>query len=172
MSTKVDFQSKLLVYQRQLELSFFKNVAKHNCTNCSFSVLFSVVHQGQDYSYLDKSIVSWIESLIDVTTSMCLIVPLRGVLATLKKWKSLASFPLQILYYRTFNINSHIVLLRNWEKKEKQGNKKKSLIRKKGIVRDSNSWPLGLEATALTTSLWEIHDSRSLYFLFIDNRYL
>ena len=29
MSTKVDFQSKLLVYQRQLELSFFKNVAKH-----------------------------------------------------------------------------------------------------------------------------------------------
>ena len=29
MSTNVDFQSKLLVYQRQLELSFFKNVAKH-----------------------------------------------------------------------------------------------------------------------------------------------
>ena len=37
-------------------------------TNCSFSVLFSVGHQGQDYFYLDKSIVSWIESLIDVTT--------------------------------------------------------------------------------------------------------
>ena len=35
-------------------------------TNCSFSVLFSVGHQGQDYFYLDKSIVSWIESLIDV----------------------------------------------------------------------------------------------------------
>ena len=58
MSTKVDFQSKLLVhvYQRQLELSFFKNVAKHKY--CSFPVLFSVGHQGQDYFYLDKSIVS------------------------------------------------------------------------------------------------------------------
>ena len=31
---------------------------------------------------------------------------------------------------------------------------------------------LGLEAGALTTSLWKIHDSGSLYFLFIDNRYL
>ena len=29
MSTKLDFQLKLLVHQRQLELSFFKIVAKH-----------------------------------------------------------------------------------------------------------------------------------------------
>ena len=29
MSTKLDFQLKLLVHQRQLELSFFKSVAKH-----------------------------------------------------------------------------------------------------------------------------------------------
>ena len=29
MSTKLDFRLKLLVYQGQLELSFFKNVAKH-----------------------------------------------------------------------------------------------------------------------------------------------
>ena len=94
-------------------------------TNCSFSVLYSVGHQSQDNFYLDKSIVSWIESLqIDrCNHAMCLIVPLFGLLAILKK-KSLASFPLQIRYCRTFNINSHSVLLRNWEKKERQGNKK------------------------------------------------
>ena len=38
MSTKLDFQLKLLVYQKQLELSFFQNVAK--TTKRSFSLLY------------------------------------------------------------------------------------------------------------------------------------
>ena len=55
MSTKLDFQLKLLLYQGQLELSFFKNVTKHKV----FLFLFySVGHQVQDHFYLDKSIVS------------------------------------------------------------------------------------------------------------------
>ena len=53
MSTKLDFQLKLLVHQRQLELSFFKIVAKHKLF---LSVLHSVCHQGQDNFYLDKAL--------------------------------------------------------------------------------------------------------------------
>ena len=85
MSTKLDFQLKLLVHQRQLELSFFKIDAKHKLF--LFRLIYSVGHQGQDNFYLDKSIVSWIESLqIDrCNHAMCLIVPLCGVLAILKK---------------------------------------------------------------------------------------
>ena len=41
MSTKLDFQLKLLVYQNQLELSFFQNVAK--TTKRSFFLLYSIV---------------------------------------------------------------------------------------------------------------------------------
>ena len=45
--------------------------------------------------------------------------------------KKMASFPLQIRYCRTFNINSHIVLLRNWEKKRKNREIKKILDKEK-----------------------------------------
>ena len=55
MSTKLDFQLKLLVYQKQLELSFFQNVAK--TTKHSFSLLYSICHQVQGHLHLDKSIV-------------------------------------------------------------------------------------------------------------------
>ena len=52
---KLDFQLKLLVYQGQLELSFFKIVAKHKLF---LSLLYSAGHQVQDHIHLDKSIVS------------------------------------------------------------------------------------------------------------------
>ena len=52
MNTKLDFQLKLLVYQGELELSFFKNVAKHKV------FLFLFGHQVQDHFHFDKSNVS------------------------------------------------------------------------------------------------------------------
>ena len=55
MSTKLDFQLKLLVYQKQLELSFFQNVAK--TTKRSFFLLYSICHQVQGHFHRDKSIV-------------------------------------------------------------------------------------------------------------------
>ena len=55
MSTKHDFQLKLLVYQKQLELSFFQDVAK--TTKRSFFLLYSICHQMQGHFNLDKSIV-------------------------------------------------------------------------------------------------------------------
>ena len=53
MSTELDFQLKLLVYQIQLELSFFQNVAK--TTKRSFSLLYSICHLVQGHLHLDKS---------------------------------------------------------------------------------------------------------------------
>ena len=51
MSTKLDFHLKLLVYQKQLDLSFFKNVAK--TTKRSFSLSYSIYHQVQGHFHLD-----------------------------------------------------------------------------------------------------------------------
>ena len=76
MSTQLDFQLKLLVYQKQLELSFFQNVAK--TTKRSFSLLYSICHKVQGHLHLDKSIVPWIESLI--TTQCVLFCPCVGYL--------------------------------------------------------------------------------------------
>ena len=76
MSTKLDFQLKLLVYQKQLELSFFQNVAK--TTKRSFSLLYNICHQVQGHLHIDKSIVPWIESLI--TTQCVLFYPCVGYL--------------------------------------------------------------------------------------------
>ena len=50
-STKLDFQLKLLVYQKQLELSFLQNVAK--TTERSFFLLYSICHQVQGHFHLD-----------------------------------------------------------------------------------------------------------------------
>ena len=55
MSTKLDFQLKLLVNQKQLELSFFQNVAK--ITKRSFFFLYSICQQVQGHLHLDKLIV-------------------------------------------------------------------------------------------------------------------
>ena len=76
MSTKLDFQLKLLVYQKQPELSFFQNVSK--TTKRSFSLLYSICYQVQGHLHLDKSIVPWIESLI--TTQCVLFCPCVGYL--------------------------------------------------------------------------------------------
>ena len=76
MSTQLDFQLKLLVYQKQLELSFFQNVAK--TTKRSFSLLYSICHKVQGHLHLHKSIVPWIESLI--TTQYVLFCPCVGYL--------------------------------------------------------------------------------------------
>ena len=55
MSTKLDFQLKLLVYQKQLELSFFQNDAK--TTKRTFFLLYSICNKVQGQFHLDKSIV-------------------------------------------------------------------------------------------------------------------
>ena len=83
MSKKLDFRLKLLVYQKQIELSFFQNVAK--TTERSFSLLYSIGHQVQGHLHFDKSIVPWIESLI--TTQCVLFCPYVGVFAILKNKK-------------------------------------------------------------------------------------
>ena len=42
MSTRLDFQLKLLVYQKQLELSFFQNVAKKQSVPFSSYIVFVI----------------------------------------------------------------------------------------------------------------------------------
>ena len=42
MSTKLDFQLKLLVYQKQLELSFLQNVAKTTKRSFSSYIVFVI----------------------------------------------------------------------------------------------------------------------------------
>ena len=154
MSTKLDFQLKLLAYQKQLELSFFQNVAK--TTKRSFSLLYSICHQVQGHLHLDKSIVPWIESLI--TTQCVLFCPCVGVFAILKNKK----------VWLLFHCKSSIVILSihictlfyfkiEKNKKERQGNKKIIIwFWGKWFRRDSNSRPLILQASALTTALRKI----------------
>ena len=72
-----------LVYQKQLEISFFQNVAK--TTKRSFSLLYSIRHQVQGDLHLDKNIVRWKESLI--TTQCVLFCPCVGVFVILKDKK-------------------------------------------------------------------------------------
>ena len=131
MRTKLDFQLKLLVYQKQLELSFFQNVAK--TTKRSFSLLYSICHKVQGHFHLDKSIVPWIESLI--TTQCVLFCPWVGYLPFWKIKK----------VWLLFHCKSSIVILSIYictsfyckiekNKKERQGNKKNNnLILRKMI---------------------------------------
>ena len=156
MSTKLDFQLKLLVYQKQLELSFFQNVAQ--TTKRSFSVLYSIGYQVQRHLHLDKSIVPWIESLI--TTQYVLFCPYVGVFAFLKNKKvwllfhCKSSIVVLSIYIRTlfyFKIEKN--------KKERQGNKKIIIwFWIKWLSLDSNSRSLILEASALTTALRKIYN--------------
>ena len=119
MSTKLDFQLKQLVSQKQLELSFFQNVAI--TTKRSFFLLYSICHQVHGHFHLDKSIVPWIESLI--STQCFLFFPYVGVLAILKNKKGRlifhckSSIVVLSIYIRTlfyFKIEKN--------KKERQGN--------------------------------------------------
>ena len=58
MSTKLDFQLKLLVYQKQLELSFLQNVAKPQSVPFSSYIVFvircKVIFISFEALYLEK----------------------------------------------------------------------------------------------------------------------
>ena len=153
MSTQLDFQLKLLVYQKQLELSFFQNVAK--TTKRSFSLLYSICHKVQGHLHLDKKHCALNRKLYN--HAMCLALPLCGVFAILKNKK----------VWLLFHCKSSIVILSihictlfyfkiEKNKKERQGNDKKNWFWEKWFRRDSNSRPLILQASALTTALRKI----------------
>ena len=130
MSTKLDFQLKLLVYQKQLELSFFQNVAK--TTKRSFSLLYSICHQVQGHLHLDKSIVPWIESLI--TKQSVLFCPCVGYLLfwKIKKFGFFSIANPVLSYFRYIFAHCFTSIEKN--KKERQGNKKNNnLILRKMI---------------------------------------
>ena len=130
MSTKLDFQLKLLVYQKQLELSFFQNVAK--TTKLSFSLLYSICHKVQGHLHLDKSIVPWIESLI--TTQCVLFCPCVGYLPF---WKIKKVWLLFHCKSSIVILSIHICTLFYFKieknKKKRQGNEKKNWFWEKMI---------------------------------------
>ena len=82
MSTKLDFQLKLLVHRRQLELSFFKIVAKHilflfRLTGISYIVLVirvKIIFISIKALYLEKKACK----LIDVSMLCVLLCPYVG----------------------------------------------------------------------------------------------
>ena len=121
MSTKLDFQLELLVYQGKIESSFFKNVAKHNFF---LFLLYSAGHQVQYYFHLDKSIASSIRKLDTCNHTMCLIVPLCGVLAILKNKKKFDFFYIAnpLLYVQNIFTYSFTSKLRKIKWKDKKQN--------------------------------------------------
>ena len=128
MSTKLDFQLKLLVNQKQLELSFFQKPQ-----SVPFPSYYSICHQVQGHLHLDKSIVPWIESLI--TTQYVLFCPCVGYLPFWKVKKfGFFSIANPVLSYFQY-IFAHLFYFKiEKNKKEKQGNKKKNnLILRKMI---------------------------------------
>ena len=122
MSTQSDFQLKLLVYQKQLELSFFQNVAK--TTKRSFSLLYSICHKVQGHLHLDKSIVPWIESLI--TTQCVLFCPCVGYLPFWKIKKfGFFSFANPVLsYFQYIFAHCFTSKLRKIKRKDREMTKK------------------------------------------------
>ena len=154
MSTNLDFQLKLLVYQKQLELSFFQNVSK--TTKRCFFLFFSICHQVQDHFHLDKSIVPWIEILI--TTQCALFCPCVGCLPFWKIKKVWLLFHCKSsIVIRSIYICTLFYFKIEKNKKERQENKKKIILfRGKWFTWVSNSRPLILQASALTTALREI----------------
>ena len=119
MSTKLDFQlKKLLVYQKQLELSFFQNVAK--TTKRSFSLLYSICHHVQGHLHLDKSIVPWIESLI--TTQCVLFCPYVGYLPfwKIKKFGFFSIANPVLSYFQYISAHSFTSKLRKIKRKDKE----------------------------------------------------
>ena len=123
MSTKLDFQFKLLVYQKQLELSFFQNVAK--TTKRSFFLLYSICHQVQGHLHLDKSIVSGIESLI--TTQCVLFCPYEGYLPfwKIKKFGFFFIANPELSYFQYIFTHCFTSKLRKIKRKDKEMKKKK-----------------------------------------------
>ena len=138
MRTKLDFQLKLLVYQKQLELSFFQNVAK--TTKRSFSLLYSICHQVQGHFHLDKSIVPWIESLI--TTQCVLFCPWVGYLPfwKIKKFGFFSIANLVLSYFQYTFAHRFTAKLRKIKRTDKEIKKNNNLILRKMIH-------MGLELT-------------------------
>ena len=131
MSTKLDFQLKVLVYQKQLELSFFQNVAK--ITKRSFSLSYSICHQVQGHLHLDKRIVPWIESLI--TTQCVLFCPCVGYLP-FWKIKKFGFFSIGIAnpvlsYFQYIFAHCFTSKLRKIKRKDKEIKKNNNLILRK-----------------------------------------
>ena len=146
MNTKLDFQLKLLVYQKQLELSFFQNVAKP--TKRSFFLLDSICHQVQGH----QSIVPGIESLI--TTQCVLFYPYVGYLPF---WK-IKKFGFFFIANPVLSYFQYI-FTHCFTSKMKTKDKEKIIIYwfwGKWLSWDSNSRPLILQASALTTALRKI----------------
>ena len=128
MSTQLDFQLKLLVYQKQLELSFFQNVAK--TTKRSFSLLYSICHKVQGHLHLDKSIVPWIESLI--TTQSVLFCPCVGYLPfwKIKKFGFFFIANPVLSYFQYIFAHCFTSKLRKIKRKDREMTKKKLILRK------------------------------------------
>ena len=129
MSTKLDFQLKLLVYQKQLESSLFQNVAK--TTKQSFSLSYNICHQVQGHLHLDKSSVPWIESLI--TTQCVLFCPCVGYLSFGKNKKfvffSIANPVLS--YFQYIFAHCFTSKLRKIKRKDKEIKNNNNLILRK-----------------------------------------
>ena len=131
MSTKLGFQLQLLVYQKQLELSFFQNVAK--TTERSFFLLYSICHQVQGHLHLDKSIVPWIESLI--TTQCVLICPYVGYLPfwKIKKFGFFSIANPVLSYFQYIFAHCFTLKLRKIKRKDKEIKNNNNLILRKMI---------------------------------------
>ena len=141
MSTQLYFQLKLLVYQKQLELSFFQNVAK--TTKRSFSLLYSICHKVQGHLHLDKSIVPWIESLI--TTQCVLFCPCVGYLPfwKIKKFGFFSIANPVLSYFQYIFAHCFTSKLRKIKRKDREMTKK--MILRKMIL-------AGLELTTPDSS--------------------
>ena len=153
MSTKLDFQLKLLVYQKQLELSFFRNVAK--TTKRSFSLLYSICHRVQGHLHLFKRFVPWIESLI--TTHECvLFCPCVGYLPfwNIKKFDFFSIANPVFSYFQYIFAHCFTSKWRKIKRKDKEI--KKNWFWGKWFTWDSNSRPLIPQASALTAALRKI----------------
>ena len=101
-------------------------------TKCSFSLLYNIGHQVQGHFHLDKSIVSWKESLHD-NHAVCLILPLIicGVWSILKnKTADLFSITNHVLAYFLYIFALFYFKIKT-NKKERQGNKKNNTSMRK-----------------------------------------
>ena len=125
------------------------------CQNHKVSLLYSICHQVQGHLHLDKSIVPWIESLI--TTQCVLFCPCVGYLPFWKIKKVWLLFHCK----SSIVIRSIYICTLFYFKIEKIKRKDKEIKKiiwfwGKWFTWDSNSRPLLLQASALTTALRKI----------------
>ena len=155
MSTKLDFQLKLLEYQKQVELSFFQNVTK--TTKRFFFLSYSICHLVQGHLHVDKSIVHWIESLR--TTQCVVFCPYVGYLPNIWKIKRFGFFSIAnpvLSYFQYIFAHCFTSKLRKIKRKDKEIKKIIFWFWGKWLSWGSNSRSLSLEASALTTALRKI----------------